>query len=383
MELDDKGGDAVHEGRTARAAHGTAGYDPFARGPFPVGVRAIGVADPARGQTFPGEVWYPAAVRHAGEDLDAATQDRFTLDPSVSASDGPPTARERRQAAVRDAEGRPGVYPVVVFSHHGGGNRRTATFLTTHLSSHGYVVAAVDHAERVLPELAPGRDETGERRAARVEAMIANRVPDVRVLLDWLLDGPGWDAEARPDPGRVGIVGHSFGGWTALAAPDVEPRIRAVVALAPAGNSTPLPGVIPAALAFAWGRDVPTLFLVADQDTPLPLDGMDELLERTPATKRMVILRRADHGHFADNVEEEHEAVRAMSWDGDGAWIPKRMRPISELCSGDEAHLFTRGLTVAHLDATLLGHDAARRFLAGDVDAELARRGVAARSQRP
>ncbi len=43
-------------------------------------------------------------------------------------------------------------------------------------------------------------------------------------------------AEAHVDPDRVGIVGHSFGGWTALAAPEVEPRIRAVVALGPGGK---------------------------------------------------------------------------------------------------------------------------------------------------
>jgi predicted dienelactone hydrolase len=55
-------------------------------------------------------------------------------------------------------------------------------------------------------------------------------MPDVRFLLDHLLEGPAWDPDAHLDPARIGIVGHSFGGWTALAAPDVESRIRAVVA---------------------------------------------------------------------------------------------------------------------------------------------------------
>ncbi len=97
--------------------------------------------------------------------------------------------------------------------------------------------------------------ETPEQKAVRVEAWIVNRVPDIRFLIDWLLDGAGWDSEAKPDPAKVGIVGHSFGGWTALAEPSDDPRIRSVVALAPAGTSQPKPGIIPVRLTFDWGRD--------------------------------------------------------------------------------------------------------------------------------
>ena len=82
-----------------------------------------------------------------------------------------------------------------------------------------------------------------------------------------------------------------------------------MVALAPGGSFQPRPGILKAKLAFAWGRDVPTLFLVAENDISLPLAGMYEIFERTPATKQMVILRRADHMHFMDNVEEMHESL--------------------------------------------------------------------------
>ncbi|MGH9201143.1 MAG: hypothetical protein ACRD2A_07900, partial [Vicinamibacterales bacterium] len=111
-------------------------------------------------------------------------------------------------------------------------------------------------------------------------------------------------------------------------------------------------------------------------DVSLPLTGMYELFERTPASKHMVILRRADHAHFMDDVEELHEAVRKMSWTGELAWLAKEMQPITELCSGEQAHLFARGLTVAHMDATLARNEDAQRFLAGDVEAELAARGT-------
>jgi predicted dienelactone hydrolase len=237
------------------------------------------------------------------------------------------------------------------------------------------VVAALDHSELVAAELARKEGENAEQKAARQEAWILNRVPDIRFLLDYLLNG-GWDSKIRLDASRIGIVGHSFGGWTALAAPDTEPRIRAIVALAPGGSSQPKPGILRVKLNFAWGRDVPTLYLVAENDISLPLTGMYELFERTPATKQMVILRRADHLHFMDDVEQRHEAVRAMSFPGELAWIPREMRPMAELCSGEQAHLFARGLTVCHMDANLGGRQDAQRLLATDVETQLAERGV-------
>jgi dienelactone hydrolase len=350
-------------------------YDPFERGRFPVGVRMIQVRDTARNRIYPCDIWHPAAPRYAGQDVAPGTMDRFTL----PGRDGP-----RSQMAVRDAASRPGTYPLVVFSHgSAAGGRRMATYLCTHLSSHGYVVAALDHFEVIATDYAPRADETAEQKAARAEAWVANRVPDIRLLLDHLLSGPPWDTEALLDPARVGIVGYSFGGWTALSATAVERRIGAVVALAPGGSSRPKPGILPGTLTFDWGRDVPTLYLVAENDTMTPLDGMYELFERTPATRQMVILRRADHIHFLDQVEQEHELTRTMAWTGKLAWIPKEMRPIAELCDGEGAHLFVRGLALAHLDARLKRREDAQRFLASGIVEALTQRGVEAMEHKP
>ena len=337
-------------------------YDPFVRGRFPVGVRTIHAMDKVRDRMFPCEVWYPASTPHAGQDFANETRDSFEVA-------FPPNAKARNQMAVRDATADSGMYPLIVFSHSSGGDRRQSTFLCTHLSSHGYVVAGMNHSEIVAPELARKQDASQEEKAAGAKAWIANRVPDIQFLLDHLLGSAG--LETKIDPTRIGIVGHSFGGWTALAAPDLDARIRAVVALAPAGASQRKPGILPATLSFAWGRDVPTIYLVAENDTALPLAGMYELFERTPATKQMVILRRADHLHFMDDVEQLHETVRKLPYPG-----VDEMRPITELCSGEQAYLFSRGLTVCHMDATLKEQEAAQRFWAGDIQAELAKRGT-------
>jgi hypothetical protein len=65
-----------------------------------------------------------------------------------------------------------------------------------------------------------------------------------------------------------------------------------------------------------------------------------------------------------------------MAFSEELAWLLKEMRPITELCSAEQAHLFVRGLTLSHLDSTLKQQKHAQRFLAGDLKAELAKRGV-------
>ena len=306
-------------------------YDPFLPGPFRVSQHLLHARDAARNRVFPVDLWHPPDAE-------------------------PPL-------------------PLIVFSHAAAQGRRSATYLCTHLASRGYAVAAMDHSEIVAPELGRPTDESGEERSRRWDAVIASRVPDVRFLLDHLLGGA---ASVALDESRIGLAGHSFGGWTVLAAPGADPRIRAVVAMAPGGASRPRPGILPATLTFDWGRDVPTLFLAAENDTSTPLASIVEIFERTPATKRMVILRRADHLHFLDDVEGWHERFRTMPVPPELAAIQKEMRPIGELHTGEQAHYFTRGLALAHFDATLKAREDARQFLDRDLEARLSEAGVEA-----
>lgn len=347
-------------------------YDPFARGPFPAAVCTIELEDKARGRRLPAEVWYPASDGYADLDFNEGTRDSFEVMPGFPAVE---------QDAVRDASPRPGRFPLVAFSHGYGGHRRQSTFLCTHLASHGYVVAAVDHtgntileaAQAVMTRLSGGAlPDLG----TLLREFVAARPADVTFLIDELLAGRG-EVAGHIDDGRIGMAGHSFGGWTTLTTTARDRRIRAAVPLAPAGGATSLPAtVICDALDLDWSRDVPTLFVVAERDSILPLAGIEEVYRRTPATKKLVVLRNADHLHFCDRVEELHEMFRSLPQDRIFEPLRAAIPPIADLVPGAHAHLAVRGLTLAHLDAHLKGDESAVKLLSDDLVTALAAQGV-------
>ena len=348
-------------------------YDPFERGNFPVGVRTFIWSDPSRGdRPLTVEVWYPATEAHRGQDLSEATRDAYELIPGF-----PPGWQE----AVRDAAPRPGPYPLVVFSHGFGAHRRQSTFLCTHLASHGYVVAAMDHTGNTIVEtvqmmMAAQMGGPAPDPAAILSEVIPARPVDVSFVIDRLLAGV--DGVPTIDAARIGMSGHSFGGWTTLMVAGSDARVRAALPLAPAGGWTPLPAEsLQRALVLDWGRDVPTLYLVAESDTILPLRGMHELYQRTMSPKRMVVLTNADHMHFCDQVEQIHELFRMMPppiFDQ----VASAIKPIGELCAPDSAYHFVRGLGLAHMDAHVRALEPAAHFLGGDLVAALRARGVTA-----
>lgn len=107
--------------------------------------------------------------------------------------------------------------PVIVFSHGLGADRLSYKYLAEHLASHGFVVAVPEHlgsgAQQVVALLNGQADEVAQ------PTEFVDRPLDVKFLLDEL------ERRSQSDPiyynrlnfQQVGVIGHSFGGYTALA----------------------------------------------------------------------------------------------------------------------------------------------------------------------
>ena len=111
--------------------------------------------------------------------------------------------------------GRPA--PVIAISHGLGSNRQTYEYLAEHLASHGFAVAVVEH----LGSNAAQTEALLRGRANEIAepTEFTDRPLDVTFLLDELTrlnkDDPLF--RGRLNLEKVGVVGQSFGGYTALA----------------------------------------------------------------------------------------------------------------------------------------------------------------------
>jgi predicted dienelactone hydrolase len=253
-----------------------------------------------------------------------------------------------------------------VFSHGFAGHRRQSTFFTQHLAGHGWVVAAVDHAGNTFVDLMAQR---GRAPGEAWRSSMQDRPRDVRFLIDAAAAGR---LGSPVDTTRVAMTGHSFGGWTALRVVADEPRIAAVVALAPTAGVPQLR----AAIDLAWTRAVPTMVVAAARDSLLPVAGIEAVFAELGAPATLVVIAQTDHMHFCDGSREIHELFRSMPIKlvDTAAALP----PFDELAPARHGHLAANGLGLAHLDAHLRGDDDARAWLAGDLAAVLAAHGIGA-----
>jgi predicted dienelactone hydrolase len=114
-------------------------------------------------------------------------------------------------------EGSPRPAPVVVISHGLGSDRISFGYLAQHLASYGFAVAVPEHPgsnAKQLQDLI-----TGKANEVVEPAEFVNRPLDVKDLLDYLtsLSTSNPVYRGQFDLQRVGIIGQSFGGYTALA----------------------------------------------------------------------------------------------------------------------------------------------------------------------
>jgi alpha-beta hydrolase superfamily lysophospholipase len=198
-------------------------------GPYAVGTYTLNMSvTDANGVTYstPVDIWYPARKVRSATAVAASYDVSEWLPPSLLAVINASPQSQALAALASYTEGaykyartktkkgvfvgtvpepRSGRFPLVLFSHGYAGFRDQSTYLTTHLASWGFVVAAPDQQTRVLTTVLGATPLTTDPNS------------DVTELLDTVklfTDGHGGLAQDITDPTRVVAFGHSAGGST-------------------------------------------------------------------------------------------------------------------------------------------------------------------------
>lgn len=296
--------------RCGDVAEWTAGtcVDPRQRGPYGVGARVVrmvkdSVAAPGTERVLDTVVWYP------------------------STATGP---LDSRYAAVADAPLDPsgGPYPVLMFSHGSCGYATQSLFLTALVASYGYVVVSPPHPGNTLAEF-PGCG-TGPAQLASAR----ERPRDVIFALDQMLAAsadPGSPFSGALDADRIGMSGHSFGGFTTYVVLPLDPRFKVAVPMAAAVPGMPM-------------VQIPSLTMLGQIDSVANNTAIRTAYANAQAPKVLVEVENAGHYAFSDLC------------------FPSADCNPPATATQDEAHAQVRRWVVPFLERYLAGRVAAESF---------------------
>lgn len=279
-------------------------------GPYVAGVTTLDLGDRKV------EVWYPAdrgaeaGARHdvynLRDWLPVAIKDKIPVDTALFETD-----------AYRDiSASKKGPFPLVLFSHGFSSFRDQSSFLTSHLATWGFVVAAPDHLERGLTS------QFGELPATK-----KSDVDVLRATVDLVRaesakrDGP---LAGRVKAGKIAITGHSAGGAASIqfgAQPDVVTYIPLSAGTDSGSESGQAPPPLP---------DTPSMHVEGAADTVVPLTAVQSTYDRAPKPKRLVVLGNEGHLGMTDIclVGKDKGGVIAIA-SSLGIQVPDNLKPLA------------------------------------------------------
>jgi predicted dienelactone hydrolase len=257
-----------------------------------------------------------------------------------------------------DPQALAGPLPVVILSHGLGGSKDISLhFLAKHLAWAGYICILPTHVGSDQDAYLAGGREAMLKAYANPENLV-NRPGDISFIIDRLTGGKENDPllKGRVDAKRIGVAGHSFGAYTALAVGGQtielpsqgvkgfrDPRVNAVLAMSPQK-----PGNI-GLTRDSWNKiAVPTMTMTGTLDMGIgvtrPQDRKFAYDHMPAGDKYHVVIQGGTHMSFTDTPLE----IRGITVDAQTA-----ARHQEWICQ----------LSLAFFDAHVRGDAKARKWL--------------------
>ncbi len=234
-----------------------------------VGSKQIRVSDETLGISFPVLIQYP------------------THEPSTITAFGPYTMDVSTDAKIIE-----GQFPLVVISHGNGGSHLLYRTISTYLAKNGYIVAMLEHY---------GNNRNNNQLENTNENLI-NRPRHISLTIDDILSENIFGKSTLRN--NIAAIGHSMGGYTALALAgglprtregqklevSSDPRVKAIVLLAPGTG---------------WFMNslekvtIPILMLIAEYDTITPDWNAEIVLNYIPDKLQVTFRKVKNAGHFS------------------------------------------------------------------------------------
>jgi predicted dienelactone hydrolase len=242
------------------------------------GYQKVELVDEQLGISFPMFVMYPTNTPEKAENF------------------GPYCLNISRNAKLQD-----GVLPLVLISHGTGGTPLVYRTLARHLARNGFIVGMPEHP-------------FNNRNNNTLEGTVKNltiRPRHISTAVDWFFNSKDFARILKPN--TVSLIGHSMGGYTALAAAGGVPssfpqesldkqthlihikpdsRIKSLVLLAPASVWFKAEGALKAV-------DIPILMLVAERDEFTPYFHAQIILNGVPDRDKVQHRIVENAGHFS------------------------------------------------------------------------------------
>ncbi|RII34277.1 alpha/beta fold hydrolase [Clostridium chromiireducens] len=210
-----------------------------------------------------------------------------TNEPSMPIAFGPYTMDVCINAKLLDGE-----FPLVIISHGNGGSHLLYRTISTHLAKNGYIVAMVEHY---------GNNRNNNELENSEENLIL-RPKHISLTIDKILSDSFFSRNIIKD--KIAVIGHSMGGYTALALAGGVPRTREgkIIKTSPDQRVKAVVLLAPGAGWFLNGLDnvtIPILMLTAEHDPITPAWNAEFVLQSI-SDKSLVTFRQIENaGHFS------------------------------------------------------------------------------------